>query len=210
MYIPKHFLVEDEAEKIAFIRSNSFGILISNHENEVVGSHIPMHIETENNQIRILGHVSASNLQWKSFEENESSLAIFQGSHAYISPSLYEEKQSVPTWNYSAVHAYGKIIIITGSEAKTQILEKMIRDYEPDYLEHWQNFPNEFKEKMLKGIVAFEMVVTKLEGKFKLSQNKTMEDQKNVADHLLNAQSEVISDVGKAMKDRLKIVSDRQ
>lgn len=205
MYIPKHFLVDDETEKIAFIKSNSFGILISNHENEIVGSHIPMHIETENNQIRILGHVSASNLQWKSFEENESSLAIFQGSHAYISPSLYEEKQSVPTWNYSAVHVYGKIRIITGSEEKSQILEKMIQDYEPDYLDQWQNFPNEYKEKMLKGIVAFEIAATKLEGKFKLSQNKTMTDQKNVANHLLKSESEVISDVGKTMKNRLKI-----
>ena len=205
MYIPKHFLVEDESEKIEFMRLNSFGILISNHENEIAGSHIPMHIEAENNQIKILGHVSALNHQWKSFELNKSALVIFHGNHAYVSPSLYEEKLSVPTWNYLAVHAYGKINIKSNPEEKTQILEKMIQDYEPDYLNQWKYFPNDYKEKMLKGIVAFEIEVTRLEGKFKLSQNKTRDDQKNIAIHLAENVQEVASGIGKKMLKSLEI-----
>ncbi|WP_243713818.1 FMN-binding negative transcriptional regulator [Nostoc sp. 106C] len=112
MYIPNAFREEDIEKLVAFMRANSFATLVSLQNNIPVASHVPLVVTVQNNVVKLTGHLAKQNPQWQVFEQSES-LAIFTGPHAYISPSLYEQRESVPTWNYIAVHAYGIPQIIT-------------------------------------------------------------------------------------------------
>ena len=112
--------------------------------------------------------------------EGKEILVIFSEPHAYISPKFYEKEQNVPTWNYLAVHAYGRATQITDEQEMTALLEKSILMFEADYMQQWQKLPQEYKSKMLKGMVAFQINVTSLEGKKKLSQNKTEAEQQRI------------------------------
>jgi transcriptional regulator len=123
--------------------------------------------------------MARANQHWRTFAEANESLIIFQGPHAYISPSLYESEQSVPTWNYSVVHAYGRAMV---SEDTGAVLEEMIAFYDQAYLEQWNDLPEEYRETMKSAIVAFEIQVERLEGKFKMSQNRSIRDQENIVE----------------------------
>jgi transcriptional regulator len=105
---------------------------------------------------------------------------VFSEPHAYISPKHYEKEQSVPTWNYIAVHAYGKATIIDNEEQLAAMMDKMIAQYDAAYLEQWNRLPTEFKTRMYNGIVAFEIKVTSLQAKNKLSQNRSENERKNI------------------------------
>ncbi len=112
------------------------------------------------------------------------SLVIFTEPHAYITPKLYEKEESVPTWNYIAVHAYGKAVIIESEEQKAELLQHTIEQYDANYLEQYQKLPSDFKSKMMKGIVAFEIEVTDLQAKKKLSQNRSEIEKENIINSL--------------------------
>ena len=134
--------------------------------------------------------------------KNET-LVIFQGPHAYISPTHYEKKQNVPTWNYIAVHAYGKATLLKSQEQATEVLEKMINTYEAEYFEQWKQLSETYKSGMIKAIVAFEIEVTNLEGKFKLSQNKTKNEQQHIANAFENSNDTLEKNLSKEMKNNL-------
>ena len=204
MYIPTHFNVENQNEMADFIRKNSFGILVSEQNGKITASHLPMILTENNGEIRIEGHVAKGNLQWHDFEKNENVMLIFQGDHGYVSPLLYQSKESVPTWNYMAVHVYGSISLIHGDSEKIEGLEKMISRYEPEYLPQWKSLSEEYKQKMLGGIMAFVVRAEKLEGKFKLSQNRPEQDRESVAQHFLSSENEMLNRLGSEMKIRNK------
>ena len=139
--------------------------------------------------VKLSGHLAKANPQWKYFEDAES-LAIFTGPHAYISPTLYEKHENVPTGNYIAVHAYGTPQIITLKDAPAQMdrmIDDMVATYEASYKVHWHSLSHGYREGMMGGIVGFEMVVTRLEGTYKLSQNRSKTDQKTVSSTLLQS-----------------------
>jgi len=205
VYLPPHFRQDDRAKMVAFMRSNAFATLVSVVDGAPFATHLPLLVEERGEDVVIIGHVAKPNTQWKSFGGAES-LAIFGGPHAYISPSLYEEVESVPTWNYIAVHASGMPAIFTYAEAPEKVqsmLETLMQSFEPAYLKQWETLTEKYRAGMMMGIVAFEMVATRLEGKYKLSQNRSLVDQETVAEHLLQSADPTISGVGVAMQERI-------
>jgi transcriptional regulator len=205
MYVPKHFEEKDREKLLGFMRKNSFVTLVSTVDNVPFASHIPLVIERSEDTIKLTGHVAKSNPHWKAFGQGET-LAIFTGPHAYVSPTLYEEKSSVPTWNYIAVHAYGvpNIIEITEREKLERMMDEIIDYYDASYKEQWHSLSEVYRTSMMKGIVAFEMTVTRLEGKYKLSQNRSQVDQRKVAETLSKNSDAVVSETGVAMQKNLE------
>ncbi len=181
MYVPNYNLEKDWKEISKVIRENSFGILVTTKDSHQIATHIPIELETTETGVTVLrGHVAKANEQWKTFETTEQALAIFTTPHHYVSSSWYHE-MSVPTWNYIAVHIYGKMKIVTDASLKDS-LRKLMETYEvtsknPQKLD---GMPQDYVEKLMKGVIGFEMSIDKVEARFKLSQNKDDEDYQNV------------------------------
>jgi transcriptional regulator len=186
--------------------AHSFATLISIVNGAPFATHLPLLVEERGQELVISGHVAKPNPQWQDFGQGES-LAIFGGPHAYISPSLYEKAESVPTWNYIAVHAYGVPTVYTYANAPGKVqalLERTMQGYEPSYLAQWETLTDKFRTGMMQGIIAFDMPVTRLEGKYKLSQNRSLVDQATVAEHLQQATDPTITAIGVAMQSRIQ------
>ncbi|MEH1967285.1 FMN-binding negative transcriptional regulator [Nostoc sp.] len=206
MYIPNAFREDDIEKLVAFMRANSFATLVSILNDVPVASHIPLVVTMQNNVVKLSGHLAKPNPQWQVFGVGEA-LAVFTGPHAYISPSLYEKRESVPTWNYIAVHAYGVPQVITlgdSPELMDQMIEDMIDTYGSEYKSQWHSLSDNFREGMMNGIIGFEMTITRLEGKYKLSQNRSHSDQNNIADALLQSTEPTVHAIGAAMKQNLE------
>jgi transcriptional regulator len=202
MYIPSYYKETDENKLIAFIKAYSFAVLVASERELLRATHLPFVIEKRNNRVFLVSHMAKANPQWKEFNGNEL-LIIFQGPHSYISPSHYEKEQNVPTWNYIAVHAYGKATILNEDVEAFAVLEKMINNYEPHYFEQWKNLSDDYKNGMLKGITAFEIEVTRLEGKYKISQNKTKNEQQTIIASLEKSTDSTHSELAAEMKRNL-------
>lgn len=179
MYIPKPFLNTNNDDIIAFMQRYSFGTIVTSKENIPIATHLPFIIQKRNDKLYLLAHFATANPQAEDII-NQKVLVIFNEPHAYISPKFYEKEQNVPTWNYLAVHAYGKAILIEEETEKLNLLEQTIVSFEADYLKQWQGLTNNYKLKMLKGIVGFEIEVTDIQAKKKLSQNKTLNERENI------------------------------
>ncbi|MEH1977075.1 MAG: FMN-binding negative transcriptional regulator [Nostoc sp.] len=206
MYIPNAFREDDIEKLVAFMRANSFATLVSILNDVPVASHIPLVVTVQNNVVKLSGHLAKPNPQWQVFGGGEA-LAVFTGPHAYISPSLYEKQESVPTWNYIAVHAYGIPQVITlgdSPELMDKMIEQMIDTYSSEYKSQWHSLSDNFREGMMNGIIGFEMTITRLEGKYKLSQNRSHFDQSNVAHTLLQSTEPTVHAIGAAMKENLE------
>ncbi|GGH06512.1 FMN-binding negative transcriptional regulator [Mucilaginibacter phyllosphaerae] len=179
MYIPKHFQVTDEQEAIAFMQKYSFATIVTMMNGVPEATHLPFLIEQRNGQLVLTSHFARANPQ-ASAAFKETSLVIFTEPHAYISPANYQKEQNVPTWNYVAIHAYGKATLIDAKDDVAQLLEKMIGFYEAGYRKQWDGLAGDYKLKMMNGITAFEIVVTDLQAKSKLSQNRTETERQNI------------------------------
>lgn len=202
MYIPEHFRLRHDADAIAFMSANPFSILISSTENGPFATHLPLFVRAEEERILLHGHVAKANPHWRYLEQNAECLTIFHGPHAYISPTNYTARESVPTWNYAAVHVYGKARIFASEQDLHGMLHELMETFEPAYREQWQGLSQKYQENMLRQIVGFEILATKIEGKFKLSQNRTREDQANVIASLEKAEDLVVSGVACMMKEQ--------
>ena len=200
MYIPEFNRQEDRATILAFMRANPFAILVSNVDGVPFATHLPLLIDDAGDQIVIQGHMAKANAHWKSMKEGEESLIIFHGPHAYISPSLYENRESVPTWNYAAVHVYGEPTLFTDEESLRATLHRMIDTFESSYMTQWSELSEEYRSRMMKHIVGFNIKVKKLEGKFKLSQNRTKGEQARVIQSLNQSQDSNIEGVAQLMQ----------
>ncbi len=206
MYRPKAFQEENTSKLVSFMQANSFATLVSVLDGVPFASHIPLVVVVKDDVIKLIGHLAKQNPQWQAFASAES-LAIFTGAHAYISPSSYEKHENVPTWNYIAVHAYGFPKTITFHEAPEsmdQMINEMVDTYEAEYKSHWQSLSQGYREGMMQGIVGFEMIVDRLEGKYKLSQNRSEVDQQNVSNKLLQSSDPVIHGIGAEMQQNLE------
>ena len=185
MFIPAYYRNNDLSEIKSFIRKNSFATLITCENDFADASHIPIELIEENeNDTFLQGHISRANPQWKSFSDKRSVLAIFQGPHTYVSSSWYNHV-NVPTWNYMAVHVYGKIKIIEGDELYNS-LKDLVDRYETSSVKPFkvEELPEEMMSKYMKGIVGFRIQIEKIEGKWKLSQNRDKEDHLNIIHEL--------------------------
>ncbi|KIO77419.1 transcriptional regulator [Pedobacter lusitanus] len=200
MFIPNMFKFGSEPEKIAFMKQYSFATIITANDNVPVATQLPFFIDDSKGKLVLSSHFAIANEQTKYIEAN-TSLVIFTEPHAYISPVHYSKYESVPTWDYIAVHAYGKAKIVTDENAKIQELEKMIKFYDPDYLQQWDSLTDKFKKGMIRGIVAFELEVSDLQGQKKLSQNKSEAERESIVNHLEKSSSSVESDLARYIRD---------
>ena len=183
MYIPKRYLAEDRTEIIAFMKQFSFATIITAKDNLPVATHLPFMVSVREAEVVLTAHFAKANDHWDDIENNKV-LVIFTEPHAYISPKHYEKGLDVPTWNYIAVHAYGEGKLITETSKVFEVLEATIDNYEIEYRQQWDHYPHDYKLKMAKGIVAFEILVTDLQAKKKLSQNRTETEQQKIIAHL--------------------------
>jgi transcriptional regulator len=183
MYIPKAFEFKNAADQIAFMRRYSFATIITCIDNIPVATQLPFIIDDSSGKLLLRAHFAMANEQAQHIEDN-TSLVIFSEPHAYISPSHYDKRESVPTWDYIAVHAYGKARLLEDEASKLQVLEQMITFYERGYMEQWNSLPDKFKTGMMRGIAAFELEVSDLQGQKKLSQNKTEAERERIIRHL--------------------------
>jgi transcriptional regulator len=201
MYIPKFFAEFDEESLLAFMREFNFAALVTAENDLPEATHLPFIIEKRDDKIVLLAHMAKANLHWKQFAGREI-LVIFQEPHAYVSPLLYAEKLNVPTWNYVAIHAYGKAKIFETAEENLLLLEKMIAAFDENYFKtNWREIPAEYKLSHAKAIVAFEIEVEDLQGKKKLNQNKDEEDGRRVIEAFEKSENRGEQQIARFMKE---------
>jgi transcriptional regulator len=187
MYVPKHFEEQRVENLHALIHAHPLAALVTLGSGGLNANHIPMEISPEPAPFGTLrGHVARGNPFWRELAPDVESLAIFQGPGAYITPSWYPTKQEtgmvVPTWNYAVVHAYGAIRVIDDADWLRSLVGRLTDHNEAAFREPWEvsDAPDEYIGKLLRSIVGIEMVVTKLIGKWKVSQNRPAEDRAGV------------------------------
>lgn len=177
MYIPNHFEVKEESEIHAFIKANAFGQLISTVDDRLFSTHLPVLLNDKGDHL--LCHLARANPQWKQID-NQEVLVTLQGSHDYISPSWYNSP-GVPTWNYQAVHIYGKCRVIEEADGLKQIVDTLTAKFEAAFDAPWQP---DYAASMLRGIVGLEIAISEIQCKYKLNQNRSDEDQNRVIETL--------------------------
>jgi transcriptional regulator len=202
MYIPKNFLTVDQDEIVAFMKAYSFATIITAKANLPTATHLPFIISTRDDNVILTSHFAKANSHWEDLKDHKC-LVIFNQPHAYISPVNYEKELNVPTWNYIAVHAYGDARLITEEQPTFDVLEATINNYESGYLKQWENLPVDYRLKLAKGIVAFEITITDLQAKKKLSQNKTEKEQKNIINALSISQDKNERDIAAYMRKNI-------
>ncbi len=199
MYIPKINLATDKTELIAFMQQYSFATIVTADAGSPVATHLPFLVSVRDEDIILTSHFAKANLHWQLIADNIN-LVIFSEPHAYISPRHYDSELNVPTWNYISVHAYGKAQLITNEKRVFEVLDNTICNYENTYKQQYDTLTLEYKTKMAKGIVAFEIAITDLQGKKKLSQNKTKAEQERIIESLAGSNQTNEKDIAVWMK----------
>ena len=183
MYSPPYNQVEDRAELLAFMRANSFALLVTATGGTPLASHLPVTVADGEGGLAIHSHMARNNPQWREFFDDEV-LVVFSGPHAYVSPRWYEARERVPTWNYAAVHAYGRVTV-TGDRAMKHAAQRaLVAELDPQWLPKFDALRPEYVQSMLDGIVTFDIAVTRLETRWKLSQNRGRREQELIAAEL--------------------------
>ena len=208
MYLPESFAERDPVILARIIHEESFATLISVHAGVPSVSHVPLLLEEQIDSVtyklqgKLIGHVARANPQWKTMEGKQV-LAIFHGPHAYISPTWYGPGDAVPTWNYVAVHVSGKAKIIEDSDELRSIVTRTVDYYESSRNPRWSldQVSVEYIEKLLGGIVGFEITIEEVQGKFKLSQNQSAERRKGVISGLDQSSSPFDQEVAWRMRE---------
>lgn len=202
MFIPGHFEVTDMDEVRDFIQKNSFGMIITTDQGRPIATHLPLELKEEDGDYCISGHFAKANPQWKTLSGQKEVLVIYQGPHAYISSTWYEE-ENVSTWNYQAVHVYGTAEILDETELKAD-LKHLMQKYETDKENGavWENTSDETK-KQINGIVGFKVKVNEVQAAYKLSQNRNEKDYDTIIEKLYESKDLNAHQVAEAMK-RLK------
>jgi transcriptional regulator len=202
VYIPEHNRVNDHQSAIDFMRANPFAILVSDDEEGPFATHLPLAVRATGDRVIIRGHVAKANPHWRCLQERPRCLAIFHGPHAYVSPAHYTNRESVPTWNYATVHAYGDARVFAAPEELLGVLDELIPMFEPAYAEQWAGLSQTYRDRMLSHIVGFEIAITRLEAKFKLSQNRTRQEQENIIASLGREDDTAVSGTARLMRQQ--------
>lgn len=204
MYIPELYKNENQEDIQNFIHQNGFGILVNQTDGKLWATHIPLLLEEKEGKQILVGHVSKENPQAQSFKTNDDVLAIFTGPHTYISSSWYDH-ENVPTWNYLAVHVYGKVKLHSLEES-IEALKKLVNKYEAKS-EKPVRIEDLSKKTMLeaRGIVSFEIEITAIEAKKKLSQNRDDKNYKTIISKLENSNDNQAIAVAEEMKKNRKL-----
>ena len=205
MYVPRHYAVTDRQQLHDFIKGNGFGIMFSGNGPEPVASHLPFILdESAGEQGTLLSHMAGANRQWR-HADGQQVLTVFQGPHTYVSPTWYQDPETVPTWNYVAVHVYGILKVVQDQERIQNILARITDYYEASLPQPWQaEFTSEYAQQMVKRIVAFEIEIDKMQGKWKLNQNHPEERRRRVVDVLKTMPDDNSQGIVTLMEPRLE------
>lgn len=200
MYVPQHFRIDDPVALYGFMQQNSFATLVSVHDGLPFATPLPVWVGE--GVLRM--HLAKANPQWSSLISPSGTaqevLLLFQGPHAFVSPSWYQQHPAVPTWNYLTVHAYGRPQIIEDPQEVRALLNTQVQQYETQW--SLEGLPEAYLQGMVRGIVALEVEITRLEGKFKLSQNRSAADRAQVIAHLAASPHPLDKAVAQAMQER--------
>src|SRR3954463_2540366 len=202
MYSPAYNRVEDHAELVAFLRANSFAVLVTGTGGTLHASHLPVKVLEQNNKIVLDMHMAKNNPQWKEFFDDEV-MVVFAGPHAYVSPRWYEEQERVPTWNYAAVHAYGVPVLVSEKSRKYESQRRLVAEMDPQWLTKFDSLSSKYVDMMLEGIVNFEIPVARFETRWKLSQNRGRREMELIADHLAKSGDSVERALGALTRKHL-------
>jgi transcriptional regulator len=189
MYSPPYNRNDDRAEQVEFMRANNFALLVTGSGGELAASHLPCVVEERGAEIAIVMHMARANPLWETFFDDDA-LVVFGGPHGYISPRWYEDRPRVPTWNYAAVHAYGRVSVLPTREARHGAIAKLVAQHDPQWLDDFAALPEIYLDSMLDNIVAFEVAVSRLETRWKLSQNRGRREQELIVAELEKSSSE--------------------
>ena len=201
MYIPRSFAVDEAETLYQFMRANNFATLVTHQDGRLNATPLPFMVDSERGVL--WAHMARANKQWKEFDVHSQALVIFQGPHAYISPTWYHTHPSIPTWNYTTVHIYGTPHLLDDDLTMRQMLEALVINHEQNRDPEWQMaLPEDYLQQMMQSIVAFEIPIERIEGKFKLSQNRSEADQDSVITHLAASASPLDRETSRAMADR--------
>lgn len=183
MYTPNFNRITDRSTLLEAMRTYSFALLVGPQSNAegvcLAATHLPLIVKDEGEHGILEGHFARANRHWQALAGREA-LAVFSGPHTYVSPSLYDVPLSVPTWNYIAVHAYGSLELIEDELGKEAVLTSLMQSNEPAFVARWRGMPEGFRSSMLAGIVAFRIPIARIEGKFKISQNRNEAERRNI------------------------------
>jgi transcriptional regulator len=210
VYVPDHFKEPDVGRLHETIRWIKLGTLVTFGSTDFVASHVPMLIEPDPAPFgTLVGHVARANPHWREASADTPALAIFLGPNAYISPAWYATKRKtgkvVPTWNYVAVHAYGPVRFYDDADRLLEHVTRLTDTHESERQDRWHvtDAPAQYTRSMLKAIVGFELPIARLEGKWKMSQNRPAEDVPGIVDALLH-EGEDAAEVGRIVAERDK------
>jgi transcriptional regulator len=207
MYTPIHNRESDRSKIITFLRAYPFATLATTRDEKITATHLPVLIDERDENLFITAHLAKANTQWLDFANDAQTapdaLVIFQEPHAFISTRHYERALSVPTWNYVAVHAYGMPRILASLEERLALVERMVAQFEGT-LEQWNSLPHDFRVTKANGIVAFEIQVTRLDARFKLSQDRTTLEQTRIVETLTHSPLDVERTIGEMMRAKLE------
>ena len=187
MYSPPYNRVEDRAEVLAFLREHGFALLVTGTGGALHASHLPVVAREAASGLTLDMHMAKANPQWKEFFDDEEVLVVFSGPHAYVSPRWYAQAERVPTWNYAAVHAYGRARVLAAREARHASQKRLVEAHDPQWLPRFEALSRDYLDRMLEAIVVFEVAVTRLETRWKLSQNRGRREQERIAAELERA-----------------------
>src|SRR3569833_1648273 len=203
MYIPSFNTFSDKQEIFAFMQRYSFASIVTMIDDKPFATHLPFLVKDENENVLLYSQIAKANPQSKEIFDKQS-LVIFTDPHAYISPSNYETEKVVPTWNYIAVHAYGTATHLERMEQKAELLKHTIETFEAEYFKQWESLPEDYRTRMMNGIIAFEIEVTDLQAKKKLSQNSTDKEIENVIHSLEKSDDTNVRDIAEYMRQLKK------
>jgi transcriptional regulator len=204
VYLPPVFTEARPEVLVAHIERHDFGLLVSHGAAGLIASHIPFLVERDGAEVRLLCHLARANPQVADLPAGGEALAIFAGPHAYVSPSWYVGGPAVPTWNYADVHAYGSVRPLD-DDGLRRLLRRLSERHERGSPSPWrmQELPDDYLRGMLRGIAGFEIAVTRLEGKFKLSQNRPAVDGPRIIAALEARGDPEAGEVARLMRERL-------
>lgn len=207
MYNLPHFKATNETEVLAFMKQHPFAMLIGNAENKAVATQIPLLFEERNEKLFLLGHMMRKQDHQLTFEKNQDVLVVFTGPHTYVSATWYTDPHQASTWNYSSVHARGMISFLD-QQGLENALRKLTMHYEnnnPHSSTVFDNLPVDYRNNLMKAIVAFEIEVISVEHVFKLSQNRDEESYENIVDELKKqgSDAEAIANLMEERKDKV-------
>ena len=201
MYSPGPFQIKDPEILNAFMREHSFASIVTHDGAVPHATHMPVLLDPARGpQGTLVSHMARANPQWRHFADGKEVLVIFTGPHAYVSPAWYATTPAVPTWNYTAVHAYGRPRLVSDPEQFAAMLHDLVEFYESPRQDRWSGeMPVEFRDRLMQGIVGVEIEITRLEGKFKLSQNRP-EDAPGVMTALAASDYQTEREVARLMR----------